>query len=209
MRCDDATRELASPTGAVPPADLAAHLRSCPGCAGWSRRSGRLDLLLEATRPADPSPARLDALWLEASAALDAGAVARPSLEGRTLAARGRRRWAIGAAIVGLAQAAALVLAVGLPGPRPDGPGAVAVLDHAGLKPGASPDRPAISALEPGFLAMPPSVQSSVDTILKVTIGSSGDKSSCRVSHIPNDPEGQYLADSSPHEVLSSMENVQ
>ena len=120
MRCDDVTRELASPTGAVSPADLAAHLASCPGCAEWSRRSARLDRAWEATRPAEPSPERLDALWLAASAAIEAGALASPilRLEGRP-APRTRRRWAIGAAVIGLAQAAAILVAALLP-ERPD-----------------------------------------------------------------------------------------
>ncbi len=125
MRCEDVTRELASPTGAVPQADLAGHLAACRACAEWSRRAAQLDRTWEATRPPDPSPERLDALWFAASAALDRAASAPAP---RTLALparplnRNRRRWALGAAIVGLAQAAAILAAAWLPARPADNP---------------------------------------------------------------------------------------
>jgi hypothetical protein len=72
MRCDDLTRELASPTGALAPAQIAGHLAVCPACAEWSRLAGQFDRIWEATRPAEPSMDAMDVLWARASVELDA-----------------------------------------------------------------------------------------------------------------------------------------
>jgi hypothetical protein len=71
MRCEDLTRELASPTGALSPAQMAGHLAVCPACAEWSRRASQVDRIWEATRPVEPSMDALDALWAHASLELD------------------------------------------------------------------------------------------------------------------------------------------
>jgi hypothetical protein len=108
MRCEDLTRELASPTGAHSPAEMAGHLADCPSCAEWSRQAARFDQTWEATRPSEPTPSMMDALWASASVALEAQpAPATLRLEGL----RHRRSWLKPALV--LAQAAALLLAVG------------------------------------------------------------------------------------------------
>ena len=107
MRCEDLTRELASPTGHLSQAEMAGHLAHCPSCAEWSRRAAHFDQIWEATRPSEPNEATLDALWASASVAIDAQLV--PStlrLEGPT---HRRRSWMKAAFRV--AQAAAILLA--------------------------------------------------------------------------------------------------
>ena len=106
MRCEDVSRELATPTGTPSPVEMADHLASCPGCAEASRRSDRLDRIWEATRPAEPSIQALDTLWARASAALDAPRSAVIPFE-KAPARRGR--WAVVAFFA--AQAAAVLVA--------------------------------------------------------------------------------------------------
>jgi hypothetical protein len=108
MRCEDLTRELASPTGAHSPAELAGHLADCPCCAERARQADRFEQLWQATRPIEPSPLMMDALWASASAALEAqSAPSTLRLEGFTH----RRGWLRPALLV--AQAAAILIAVG------------------------------------------------------------------------------------------------
>jgi hypothetical protein len=107
MRCEDLTRELASPRGDLSPAEIAGHLASCPSCAEWSRRAARFDRIWEATRPPEPSTDAMDALWASASSALDEPVVAPSKL--RFEAPARRRGWAM--ATFALAQAAAILLA--------------------------------------------------------------------------------------------------
>ena len=107
MRCEDLTRELASPTGHLSQAEMAGHLADCPSCAEWSRRAAHLDRIWEATRPSEPNEATLDALWAGASAAIDARSVSSMlRLEGLT---HRRRSWMKPAIMV--AQAAAILVA--------------------------------------------------------------------------------------------------
>lgn len=143
MRCDEVIHELAAPTADRDRAELADHLAGCPGCAEWARRAEGLDRLWEATRPAEPSPAAWDAVWAKIAGSL-ADPSARPGVipgverapsrngeaarvlvhPGPRPVGRGLRLAAI--ALVGLAQAAAILLALGLAWqsePRPDGPG--------------------------------------------------------------------------------------
>ena len=79
---------------------------------GPNPAADRLDRAWAATRPLDPSPEVLDALWAHASAELDRIEAARssPVIPFAPVRAR-RRRWVI--ATVALAQAAAILLAVG------------------------------------------------------------------------------------------------
>jgi predicted anti-sigma-YlaC factor YlaD len=109
MRCDDLTRELACPTGLLSSHEIAAHLAACPSCAAWSRQATRFEQIWEATRPLEPSPLAMDALWASASVALDAPQTATLSLEGLTTQ---RRSWLKPALL--MAQAAALLIAAGL-----------------------------------------------------------------------------------------------
>ena len=108
MRCRDVTRELAAPNGALDAAELARHLESCPRCAERAEQAERFDRLWEATRPVEP-PGGFDAIWADVTRALDAP---QPSAEDRPAAIRARRRRRLVIAIVGLAQAAVLLVAV-------------------------------------------------------------------------------------------------
>src|SRR4051794_29653394 len=107
MRCDDVTRELSVPDGGgYDPAELHRHLAGCARCAAWAYNSRRLDRLWAATRPSEPPPGTFDELWTRVSQVADAGpdvlTLPPPSPWRRT-------RW--GAAIGGLAAAAAVLLA--------------------------------------------------------------------------------------------------
>jgi hypothetical protein len=131
MRCDDVIRELAVPTDDRDSARLAEHLANCSSCAGWSRRAAQLDRLWVATRPAEPSSEVWGAMWSHLANSLDPAtaqgfeAVSRPMPSARRSMARAEapaviippssrsRRWTWGAVgLVGLAQAAAILLAV-------------------------------------------------------------------------------------------------
>ena len=143
MRCEEVVSELAAPTPDRDRAAMADHLAGCSACAEWARRADRLDQLLEATRPPEPSPQAWDSVWANIAGALPCPATARredavaagagPSLNGSgvkvliptapqlapsTPGAGPRRRtrpWRLAAvALVGLAQAAAILVALGL-----------------------------------------------------------------------------------------------
>jgi hypothetical protein len=121
MRCRDVIRALAVPTDGLDRAELAQHVATCPRCGRWSARAERFDRLWAATRPAEPSAAAWDAVWSGVCEALD-----EPKVIPVPASAWSRRRWAI--AIVGLAQAAAILVAITLvlhqarPKPAPDRP---------------------------------------------------------------------------------------
>lgn len=106
MRCEDLTRELASPTGALTEAEMAGHLAGCASCADWSRRANHFDRIWEATRAMEPSADVMDALWARASAKLDTPGTLRlvPADRPRRL-----RRLAVFAFVA--AQAAAVLVA--------------------------------------------------------------------------------------------------
>jgi hypothetical protein len=143
MRCDEVVRELATPTGNWDQSALAEHLAGCPACADWARRAERLDRLWDATRPAEPSPEAWDTVWANIAQALPGPKVAvpgglpvihtTPSRNGSgpkglvyavpapvvapapAPAQRRGRSWRLaGVALVGLAQAAAILIALGL-----------------------------------------------------------------------------------------------
>jgi hypothetical protein len=135
MRCDEVVRELACPTDDRDRAALADHLAACPACAEWVRRAHWLDRLWDATRPAEPSPEAWGSVWANIAQSLDASAPARreeqpapgprPSRNGTgpkihahsmPMPARPRSRsWRLAAiGLVGLAQAAAILVAIGL-----------------------------------------------------------------------------------------------
>jgi hypothetical protein len=132
MNCDEVIRELAVPTGDHDPGALAGHIAHCPTCALWAQRANQLDRLWELTRPAEPSSKVWNSVWmgvtevLESASPAGAGKAPMPSFHGRNgtsveinarPAPRQRSRWsrrwgAIG--LIGLAQAAAILLAVTL-----------------------------------------------------------------------------------------------
>jgi hypothetical protein len=133
MRCDDVIRELAAPTDSRDTASLADHLSRCPSCATWAERAARLDRLWQVTQPAEPTSDVWDNVWAQVVSSLDvqaANGVTSPSVTSlRNSSASGTaprlgakpndrlRRFRSGRwkaiALVGLAQAAAVLLVAG------------------------------------------------------------------------------------------------
>jgi hypothetical protein len=134
MLCDDVIRQLTEPGNQPDEPRLAEHLAGCSACAEWLDRAQRLEKLWDATRPAEPSPQAWDALWSTVSAHLDQPVAVERNGNGVHLAEFPRampdlpkspepalspsrtRRWRslVAFGMVGLAQAAALLVAVGL-----------------------------------------------------------------------------------------------
>jgi len=134
MLCDDVIRKLAEAGNQPDEPSLAEHLAGCRACAEWLDHAQRFEKLWDATRPAEPSPQAWDALWSTISAHLDQPIAAernghglhlaefpgtmpeRPKPPVPALSPSRTRRWRSLAAVamVGLAQAAALLLAIGL-----------------------------------------------------------------------------------------------
>jgi hypothetical protein len=121
-------RELNLPSDDRDDRALAHHLAECKACARWAEHAAKFNRLWDATRPVDPSTESWDRLWSSVTARLDhSGTVttphSRPDNPCATVAAAAprhasplNRSWRGLAAIglVGLAQAAALFLAVNL-----------------------------------------------------------------------------------------------
>jgi hypothetical protein len=134
MRCDEVIRELATPTDGRDATALREHLADCTSCAGWAQRAEQLDRLWEATRPDEPSPQVWQKVWAEialsvpvtsASAKEGLGAFVHPSANGSAAsviprpapaqrAARSGFRHLATIGLLALAQAAAVLLALGL-----------------------------------------------------------------------------------------------
>jgi hypothetical protein len=135
MRCDQVIRELAAPHGDWEAAALAEHLAGCPACAEWARRAALLERLWEATRPPEPSPEAWDSVWAKIAQSLPASEVTEIQSPASPLssrngssspskihahpapvrpAARSHTKWPAAFTLVALAQAAAIVVAVGL-----------------------------------------------------------------------------------------------
>ena len=122
MRCHEVVRELAVPTGNLDASGLAEHLERCPRCASWAEGVARFDRLWDATRPPPPAPETWETTWAGVSGALDRA----PVLEFASGGPGDSRPWRRPALVAfGLAQAAALLIVVGL-GPRPGEPRASA-----------------------------------------------------------------------------------
>jgi hypothetical protein len=132
MNCDDVIRQLAVPTDDRDSSALAVHLSACPGCAAWARQAEQFERLWELTRPAEPSPEVWDSVWVRVLTSLDStnrsrlNGVSNQVYQGQsgpspkvdsTAEPHGhllpKRLW-IGIGLVGLAQAAAVLLAVTL-----------------------------------------------------------------------------------------------
>jgi len=128
MQCDEVMRELSLPSDDQDDRALAHHLAECEACARWAEHAARFNRLWDATRPVDPPTESWDRLWSSVTARLDhSGPVTTPhSRPEKPFASVSEaaprhappitRSWRGLAAIglVGLAQAAALFLAVNL-----------------------------------------------------------------------------------------------
>jgi hypothetical protein len=132
MHCDEVIRELAAPSDDRKSVAISEHLTACASCAGWAERAVQLDRLWEVTRPIEPSLEAWDTIWAHVVSSLDTAeseAVAAASLPtnssngsrvtAETLvipthkSARSRPRYWTAIALVGFAQAAAVLLVVG------------------------------------------------------------------------------------------------
>lgn len=119
MRCDEVILELAVPSADHDPAVMAEHLAGCEACAEWARRAERLDRLWDATRPTEPTPAAWNVVWSNIAEGLAARETHPASTTPATpIVIPARRpapgRWIAAVALVGLAQAAAILVALGL-----------------------------------------------------------------------------------------------
>ena len=136
MRCEEVIEELAAPTDMRDAASLAIHLSRCPYCAAWAKRAAKLDNLWQRTAPTAPAPHVWDILWSSVTSSLDSSAdkeiASSTVLVSRNGSANGflvrpetklvnrpfspsvrSRRWKV-IGLVGLAQAAAVLLVAGL-----------------------------------------------------------------------------------------------
>ena len=134
MHCDEVIKELATPTDHRDSTALAEHIAGCPACAAWANRAAQLDRLWEATRPPEPTADVWDAVWARMATSLDpststelessltpVGLPERIAARGRDFLIKAPRHsprsrpgtWRR-SALIGLAQAAAILLAVGL-----------------------------------------------------------------------------------------------
>jgi hypothetical protein len=136
MRCEEVIEELAAPTDTRDAAALAEHLSRCPSCAACAKRAAELDRLWQATAPAEPATRVWDNLWASVAVSLETlatkevtsptlfvssngsanGSVARPEPKPvhRPLPHSVRSRLWTAIGVVGLAQAAAVLLVAGL-----------------------------------------------------------------------------------------------
>lgn len=136
MRCEEVVEELAAPTDTRDATALAEHLSRCPSCAAWAKRAAELDHLWQATAPAEPATRVWDNLWASVAVSLETlatkevtsptlfvssngsanGSVARPEPKPvhRPLPHSVRSRLWTAIGVVGLAQAAAVLLVAGL-----------------------------------------------------------------------------------------------
>jgi hypothetical protein len=126
MRCDDVIRELSDPQNWSDSPALSGHLAQCDRCAALAARNTRLKRLWEATAPREVSGETWDQVWSAISSGLDRSDTRSGDQVGASLvatdagsripqAARSGRWRSVGfIGLVGFAQAAALLLAVGL-----------------------------------------------------------------------------------------------
>lgn len=183
MRCDQVTRELATPTGLPAPDDLAAHLAACPSCASWASRAARLDRAWEETRPDDLPAEALDALWARAAIALDAAPATIP------MPRRSGRGWARVA--IGLASAAAVL-----------GPILLAT------RPPAVAPEPVTPQTSVATRTLP-RVEIGVDETVVIRIGDDGPSVQVLDNPFESGPDDfPSLADATPHDVLNALESL-
>jgi hypothetical protein len=133
MHCDEVIRELAVPTDERDSAALAEHLASCHQCSVWATRDAEFEYLWNATRSGEPSGQDWDTVWSHIASSLDSTTSAEtkeyrvpnaplngpaPLVEtpirsfSRSSRSRSWKRSAI--VVIGVAQAAGVLLAVGI-----------------------------------------------------------------------------------------------
>lgn len=133
MHCDEVIRELAVPTDERDSAALAKHLANCQHCSLWAKMDAEFEYLWNATRCGEPSGQVWDTVWSQIASSLDSTTSAEieeyclpnaplngpaPLVEtpirsfSRSPRSRSWKWTAI--AVIGLAQAAGVLLAVGI-----------------------------------------------------------------------------------------------
>jgi len=144
MRCEEVIRELAVPTEGRDDPAISRHLADCKACARRAEQAAEFDRVWDATRPAEPSADAWDNLWSSVTAQLDqpthstvngtrsVRSPAMVSVDSPVSSVRGRYwRGLAAVGMIGLAQAAALLIAVGVawhvPVKAPSMPRSVAV----------------------------------------------------------------------------------
>jgi hypothetical protein len=184
MRCEQVTRELATPSGRIAPGDLAAHLAECPACASWSSRAASLDRAWEMTRPDDLPAEALDALWAAAAIALDSAPASIPMPR----RARYRSGWA--RAAIGLATAAAIL-------------GPIYVMTRPATAPESPEPRPSVAT------RALPRVEIGVDETVVIRIGADGPRVDVLDDFGATSPDAfPSLADATPHDVMNALESL-
>jgi hypothetical protein len=216
MRCNEVLRQLAVPTDERESAVIDEHLARCPSCAAWAERARGLDRLWKATQPPEPTSQTWDALWTRMAASLDvsiAKEVQSPALFGsrngshekprsesvpeHSTRSRFRTMAAIG--LIGLAQAAAVVLAVRLTWNGSDPSRPVQTAKETDL---ASSSRPANLPVNPSS-AVPGTIEIEEGQLVVVVIRNQGKNSTI----IDRTPEVNFLQVDNRYLLHSAMES--
>ena len=117
MRCDEVIRKFGLASDGRDDQALARHLAECKDCAHWAERTAKFDQLWDATRPAEPAPEAWDRVWSSVSARLDEADATVLGAGGKpyrvSAFSRSWRGFAV-VGVIGLAQAAAILLAMSL-----------------------------------------------------------------------------------------------
>lgn len=161
-----------------------------PAEPSFSSPAERFDRAWAATRPAEPSPELLDALWAQASAELDRIDAAGRSASHESLIPIGRRRTRRRRIVVGiaLAQAAALLVGVGL-----------AVISRRGEPVVPVVVVPAVQPVQP---AGKPMVVVGAEQTLVIRIDDAGD----RVYFLDQPSMFPTMADHTSHDFFNALE---
>jgi hypothetical protein len=119
MRCSEVIDQLGMSTGGFElKTDVSDHLASCADCAAWAEDDARMLRAWHASRSVEPSVEAWNAVWTRISAGLDAAQ--RPRVLTMPEQPAAARRFRPGLVTLGLAQAAAILVAVVLlPGRHP------------------------------------------------------------------------------------------
>ncbi len=159
-----------------------------------------LDRIWAATRPDDPSPAMMDALWACASRELDRIEASRRPAPNRTmsLALPGRRGRFI--AWAALAQAAAILIVAGVLFTR---------RGHDPVPPPAIVAAPVRSAVTPPPVVPAPQLAATPGSILDVPVGQTLLKSMDRQGYtfLDNPPVGHSIPDWTERDVFNELES--
>ena len=179
---------------------------------GPNPTADRLDRVWAATRPPEPSPAMLDTLWAHASAELDRIEATRtiPVIPFDPTRAHRRRRFI---ASVAVAQAAAILLAVGLAWNyrtgHPGRPALVAVTEDARSSAVAVPvvanqPKQPVAAAVSSTSTTTAMVVVEVDKTLVVRINDDDHK----VEQVDQTPMLSTMADNTAHDFFNAMESL-